>query len=184
MTNKRAAMFRDERGIAATEFALLLPALLALVLGVYEISRYILLHQKLERVAYTVADVTGQQTAVTAAGLNDIMAAAIKIMDPYEFPDNGVIILTSVYQDPDGGPVVRWQYKGGGTLDRESRIGAAGDEAELPAGFTLNDSDNVIFSEVFYSYIPDFDEEYFASRENYKYAVFKPRLGALTTAPN
>ncbi len=184
MTTRRKNIFTDQSGIAATEFALLLPVLLALMLGVYEISRYILLHQKLERVAYTVADVTGQQTAVTIAGLNDIMAAAIKIMDPYEFPDNGVIILTSVYQDPDDGPVVRWQYKGGGTLDRVSRIGEPGDTPQLPTGLALNDSDNVIFSEVFYNYIPDFDEDYFATRENYKYAVFKPRLGALTTPPN
>ena len=184
MMNKRANIIRDETGVAATEFALLLPVLMALVLGVYEISRYILLHQKIERVAYTVADVVGQQTSVTNAGLSDIVAAASKIMDPYDFEQNGVVIVTSVYQDPDDGPVVRWQYKGGGVLDRESRIGASGDEAELPNGLTLNESDNVIFAEIFYNYIPDFDEDYFDDRENYKYAVFKPRLGALTTAPN
>ncbi|MCB1537727.1 MAG: pilus assembly protein [Rhodospirillales bacterium] len=174
----------DERGVAATEFAFLLPILLLLVMGIYESTRFVLFSQKLDRVAYTVADVTAQQTAVTNADLSDIVTAATKIMEPYEFGELGRVIISSVYQDPDDGPVVRWQYAGGGTLPRDSLIGDPGEPATLPDGFTLNDEDNVIVAEVFYYYTPPFSEDYLSTRENYKTAVFKPRFGALTTAPN
>jgi Flp pilus assembly protein TadG len=166
------------------EFALTLPALMILVLGVYEMTRFILLNQKIDRVAYTVSDVVAQQTTVTTAEINDIMAAAAKIMNPYVFEENGLVIVSSVQQDEDDGPVVRWQIEGGGTLDRNSHVGVVNGAATLPDGLTLNDDDNVIIAEVFYDYIPTFTEDYFDTRENYKYAIFKPRFGALTTTPN
>jgi Flp pilus assembly pilin Flp len=177
-------LLKNERGVAATEFALLLPVLLALLLGTYEMSRFIILNQKIERVAYTVSDVVAQQTSITTAQLNDILVAASKIMEPYEFGPNGRVIVTSVYQDVDDGATVRWQYEGGGTLDRDSRIGVVDGDAVLPGTLTLNDDDNIIIAEVFYNYVPTFTEDYFGTRENYKYAIFKPRFGALTTAPN
>lgn len=181
---RRNPFLNDERGVAATEFALALPALLILVLGIYEVTQYILLNQKIDRVAYTVSDVVTQQTNVTQAQLNDIMAAAAEIMNPHDFINDGVVIVSSVQDDPDDGPTVKWQSKGGGLLDRDSLVGLVNGPAVLPDGFTLNEADNVIIAEVFYEYLPSFTEEYFASRENYKYAIFKPRFGALTTTPN
>lgn len=184
MMTRWCTIFRDERGVAATEFALALPALLILTLGVFEVTQYILLNQKIDRVAYTVSDVVAQQTTVTQSQLNDIMAAAAEIMNPHDFIDDGVVIVSSVQDDPQNGPIVKWQSKGGGLLNRDSLIGTVNGAATLPDGFTLNDSDNVIIAEVFYEYLPAFTEDYFASRENYKYAIFKPRFGALTTTPN
>ncbi len=175
---------RAQGGVAAVEFALVLPALLAILIGGFEISRFIIVNQKLDHVAYTTADVVAQETSVTQAQLADVMNAAAKIMDPFAFGPNGVVIVSSVYQDPTDGPVVLWQSSGGGTLERASHVGEVGDPAVLPDGFNLNDTDNVIVAEVFYSYTPVLTEEYFATRENYKFAVFKPRFGALTTTPN
>lgn len=174
----------NSKGVAATEFALLLPVLLALVLGSYELSRFIILNQKLDHVAYTTADVIAQETSITVAQINDTMSAAAEMMDPYGFGADGIVIVSSVYQDPVDGPTVLWQVSGGGTYARASAIGDEGEPAVLPEGFTLNDTDNVIVAEVFYNYVPTLTEEYFGSRENYKFAIFKPRFGALTTAPN
>jgi hypothetical protein len=170
--------------VAAVEFAFMFPVLMLFLLGSFELSRYIIVNQKIDHVAYTAADVVGQETMITTAQLNDIMSAATEIMDPFEFNENGIVIISSVEQDPDNGPVVRWQRMGGGTLNKNSRLGEEGDVATLPDGFTLNDNDNVIVAEVFYDYLPSITEEFFASRENYKVAFFKPRYGALTTAPN
>ncbi|NBX65418.1 MAG: pilus assembly protein [Proteobacteria bacterium] len=173
-----------ERGVAAVEFAFMFPILMLFLLGSFELSRYIIVNQKIDHVAYTTADVVGQETSITTAQLNDIMSAATEIMDPFAFGENGIVIVSSVEQDPTEGPVVRWQRMGGGTLDKNSRLGEEGDSAALPDGFTLNDNDNVIVAEVFYDYIPSITEEFFSSRENYKIAFFKPRYGSLTTAPN
>jgi len=177
-------LWAENGGVAATEFALMLPVLMTMLLGSYELSRFIILNQKIDHVAYTTADVIAQETSVTNAQLNDIMNAAAEIMDPFQFGENGLVIVSSVYQDATRGPIVVWQSRGGGTLDRISRIGVVNNTAELPEGFTLNTRDNIIIAEVFYNYIPTLTEKYMKSRENYKFALFKPRYGALTTAPN
>jgi Flp pilus assembly protein TadG len=175
----------DQRGIAFTEFALVLPFLLLLMMGGYELSRLIIVNQRLEKVAYTVTDVVAQQTSVTNAQLGNIMTAAAEIMQPYPFSANGDIILSSVYQNGTGtSPTVKWQYKGGGTLASVSKIGQLAGIAALPSGLTLNNTDNVIIAEVFYNYTPLLIAGPILSTSLYKVVVFKPRLGALTTPPN
>jgi TadE-like protein len=175
---------RCTRGVAAVEFALLLPLLMTMLLGSFEIMRYIIASQKLDHIAFTSADVVAQETSITNAQINDIMSAAVEIMEPFPFGDVGVVIVSSVQDDPVRGPVVRWQITGGGTLVRDSEIGETGDDATLPRDLILNDGDNVIIAEVFYMYTPVITEDYFGTRENYKYAIYKPRYGALTTPPN
>ncbi|MBU6234631.1 MAG: pilus assembly protein [Alphaproteobacteria bacterium] len=175
---------RNDRGVAAVEFALIFPLLMTFLLGSFEVVRYIIVNQKIDHVAYTVADVVGQEESITRAQITDIMSAATEIMDPFGFGQDGIVIISSIEQDPTEGPIVRWQVTGGGTLDKDSRLGLEDDVADMPATLTLNDNENVIVAEVFYNYTPAFSEDYFSTRENYKYAVFKPRYGSLTTAPN
>ena len=174
----------DERGLAFIEFALVLPVLLLLFMGGYELSRLVIVSQRLEKVAYTVNDVVTQQTSVTNAQLGNIMTAAAEIMQPYPFASNGGIVLSSVYQSgATTSPTVLWQYQGGGTLPSTSRIGQPGGLATLPAGFTLNATDNVIIAEVFYNYTPLLTAGPIQPTTLYKIVIFKPRLGALTTPP-
>lgn len=173
----------NQRGAAAAEFAIMFPVLLLLLLGGFEISRFLLIHQKADKVAYTVTDVVAQSTSVTNAQLALVMSAAAQIMQPFTFGANGRVIVSSVYQNGTNPPVVRWQYAGGGTLSRTSQIGTVNGNATLPGGLTLNDRDNVIIAEVYYSYVPVFSGGLMTARDIYKNAIFKPRLGALTTPP-
>lgn len=168
------------------EFALVLPLLLVLCFGGFELSRFILISHKLEKAAYTVTDVVAQQTSITTSQLNNIMAAASEIMQPYAFRDNGVIILSSVYQSGAvNPPTIKWQYTGGGNLyGAASKVGQVGGYATLPAGLTLSDKDNVIMAEVFYKFEPVFAGEVVTPSDIYKTVFFKPRLGSLTTPPN
>lgn len=171
------------RGIAATEFALVAPMLLLLILGGFEFSRYMLIHQKTEKVAYTVSDVVSQNTSVTDAELTQISNAAAQIMAPYSFSSQGVVIVTSVYKPVGSAAKVNWRHSGGGALVRASQIGAVGGAATLPTGLELNDKDNVIVAEIYYFYTPLFGGSLIANGDIYKTAIFKPRLGALTTPP-
>ncbi len=176
-------IIRNRSGVAAIEFAMALPVLLLLFLGGFEVSHLLLLHQKSDRIAYTVADVVTQSTTVTNAQLNQILNASAQIMQPFTFGANGVVIITSVYQSSTNPPTVRWRYTGGGTLPRTSQIGSVNGTATLPSGLTLNDRDNIIISEVYYRYTPLFPGIIFDARDIYKTVIFKPRLGALTTPP-
>lgn len=177
-------MLRAEDGMAAIEFAFAAPILLFLLLNGAEMSRALLIHQKAEKVAYTVSDVVSQATVLTTGQLSQIVAAGAQIMEPYAFNADGVIIVSSVYQGTGlVQPVVIWQYIGGGTLPRTSRVGAISGNAILPDGLVLNAKDNVIVAEIFYRPTPAFLGEGWAATEIYKTAIFKPRLGALTTPP-
>lgn len=86
----------DDRGIAAVEFALILPLMLMIYLGLVELSRGMRAAQKLDLVAHMLADLTAQKLdcpsgasscATGQAGLNEtdissIFSAANVIMAP------------------------------------------------------------------------------------------------------
>ena len=54
---------RDRRGVAAIEFALILPILVLLCLGCFEVPRYVLIWQRIERAASGVSDLVAQPTS-------------------------------------------------------------------------------------------------------------------------
>ena len=119
-----------------------------------------------------------------AAQLEQAVTAAATIMEPYEFSPMGIVYISSVYKQGVNAPTVRWQYSGGGTLTRTSQIGSVGNNATLPNNLTLNDKDNIIIAEVFFSYAPFMTDGIFAENVDlYQVTIFKPRLGALTTPP-
>ena len=175
---------RNQQGIAAMEFAMVAPILMVLFLGGTEFSRYLIIHQKVEKTATTIADIVAQSDSLTQAQLNQIFLAASEIMQPLSFNTEGVVIVSSVRQQGSAAsPNVAWQRIGGGDLTRTSQIGTQGFAATLPAGFTLNDKENVIVAEVYYVYSPLFGEKMVATGDVYKRSVYKPRLGALTQPP-
>lgn len=179
-------MARAQEGLAYLEFAITLPFLLALLMASVEVTRYILIAQKLEKVAVTISDVTSQGSTISTSGLNSIITAASQVMQPYSFGSSGYVIITSVKQtgtyNVSNPPRVNWQYTGGGTWTQASQIGSPGGTATLPNGMTLNDKDNVIITEVFYNYQPLLSTNGVISGTSlYKLGLFKPRLGDLST---
>ena len=177
---------RDESGIAYLEFAIATPFLLALFMGSVEMTRYMLMVQKLEKISSTVSDVVSQGSTISTAQLNNIITAAGEIMRPYTFGDRGYVIITSVKQTGNWSaanpPRVNWQYKGGGTWLQNSLVGSPGTSATLPNNMTLFDRDNVIVTEVFYNFSPMLATNgIIGNTPLYKIGIFKPRLGDLST---
>jgi Flp pilus assembly pilin Flp len=187
MLNHLRKLWRDAGGVAAIEFALLLPMLLALLIGCLEVTFKIRSTQKAEKLAVTLSDVIAQSTAVTSGDLNKLTGAVDKIMDPFPFGDDkGKVIISSVYwEQGEDAPKVNWQcpYPPDGAHNGTSKFGAKGDNATLPAGFTLNEKDNIIVAEVFYEYEPIAPGYLFDKDDIYRRAIFKPRLGLLTADP-
>lgn len=177
---------KNESGIAVVEFAIIIPFIMALLMGAIEVTRFILITQKVEKVAVTIADVTSQGSTISTAQLDNIIIASQQVMLPYTFDTNGYVIITSVKQtgtfSGTNPPRVNWQYRGGGTWTQASLIGSPGTSATLPNNMTLFDKDNIIITEVFYSYTPLISGNGVISGTSlYKVGVFKPRLGDLST---
>jgi Flp pilus assembly pilin Flp len=189
MRNCLRKLWRDRRGVAAIEFALLLPVLMALFIGCLEVTFKIWSTQKAEKLAVTLADVIAQSQEVTINDLESLVSSVDKIMEPFPFGADGVVIISSVYlpqpeeDQPLGEPIVNWQHTKG-TYSATSKIGTTGNEATLPDDFDLNERDNVIVAEVFYKYTPIAPGVLFDEDVIYRRAFFKPRLGALTDTPS
>ncbi len=100
--------FSNQDGIAAVEFALLLPVMITLFFGVVETSLALLCRADVSKMASTAADLISQANTVSSADLNNVYAAAGTILYPYYDPsvssasDRPSIRLTSVVDDGSG----------------------------------------------------------------------------------
>lgn len=75
---------RDRSGLAALEFALILPAMLVLYIGGVELTDGISIKRKLGHVASAMSDLVAQDTAIAdTTEMNDIFKAGQAIMAPY-----------------------------------------------------------------------------------------------------
>src|SRR3984957_18341101 len=87
-----ASLMEDRRGIAATEFAFIVPIMLVLFFGTVEISSGVAVDRKVTFIARTLSDLTGQAPATdqaqTYAQISDtyiqnVFTASIAIITPY-----------------------------------------------------------------------------------------------------
>jgi Flp pilus assembly protein TadG len=172
-------LWHNKDGVAYVEFALSLPFLLVLFIGSVEVTRFIIVSQKVEKSAVTISDVVSQAENITTTQLNQLITAVEQVMQPYSFDSNGFVVISSVSKTGTNAPRINWQYTGGGTWTQPSQIGTTGLTATLPNGLTLNDRDTVIIAEVYYNYTTLIPSELISNRQLYRVAVFKPRLGNL-----
>src|ERR1700736_1759803 len=77
------ALFGDISGLAATEFALVVPVMLVLFFGTDEFASGIAVSRKVTLMARTLSDLTSQNTSVNDTQLTNIRNASVAIMTPY-----------------------------------------------------------------------------------------------------
>lgn len=178
--------WRDDTGVAAVEAALLLPVLLTTFIGCTEVTFKIWSTQKVEKLAVTLADVLTQSQTISPEGMEQVVEASDRIMDPFPFGDEGLIYISSLYVAQDETVAkVNWQCKSlGASFDAPSKLGEVGEDAALPLHLQpLAERDNVIAAEIYYKYTPIMPGLMFDESVVYRQAFFKPRLGALTNSP-
>ena len=78
-----AELASDCRGLAATEFAFIVPLMLVMFFGTVEFSSGVAVDRKVSLMARTLADVRSQNTSVTDTQLQNFFNASAAIMWPY-----------------------------------------------------------------------------------------------------
>lgn len=175
-------LLRTAQGVALIEFAFVLPILMLLLFGALEISRAMIITQRVEKVAYALADVTSQYPPATAERLSgeisetelrtNVFPQFERIMGTYADTTRQNMILTSVVREGATNRI-KWQIAGGGTLTRNvtsvvnglapSAIGVgvmnqtatfSGDGEVAREMQSSSDGENVIIAEIFYQYQP------------------------------
>lgn len=76
-------LLRDNSGLAAVEFAMILPLMLVMFFGTIEVTSGVAVNRKVTIVTRTLSDLTSQASSVTDAQLANFFAASAAIMTPY-----------------------------------------------------------------------------------------------------
>jgi Flp pilus assembly protein TadG len=101
----------DSAGVAMVEFAACLPVLMALLLGGVDLSRFVMVSQKMDRVAAGMGDLVAQAKTLNTSDLTNIYAATAYVTAPFDFQDTGVVIISSI--SLIGGVMkINWQSRG------------------------------------------------------------------------
>jgi Flp pilus assembly protein TadG len=101
-----AQLFVDRRGIAAVEFALIAPLLLALYFVTMEVSLAIEASKKVDRIGSMVADLVTQQSSVPRAELENMMQLGQATLQPYN-RSMPKIVVTEIWITDDPTPKVQ-----------------------------------------------------------------------------
>ena len=137
---------RDERGIAATEIALLLPLMVSLYFGVVQLSQAISARSNVTLTARTISDLVSRVTTINNADMTNALNASAAVMAPFPVT-NLKVTVSSVVIDANGKATIAWSD----TLNGSAR--AVGSVVTLPTALDVA-STSLIWAEVQYAYTP------------------------------
>lgn len=141
----------DNRGIAMIEMAIFAPVLVSFILGAADLTRYVMISYKIDRLASVSANLISRMDSFKEIRFTELFTAAPQ-MAPYDFATKGTLILSGIKYDANLGKKVNWRRTGGGTLAQTSQVGTLNAVAVLPTGFTLGTTELLVVAEVFYQY--------------------------------
>ncbi|CAL77153.1 conserved hypothetical protein [Bradyrhizobium sp. ORS 278] len=158
LSSRARSFLADIEAVAATEFAIVLPFLLMLLLGGVELGNGMAIGVKVSAASHTVADLVAQNIQISASKMQDILQASNAIIAPYPMKDvsgNSLVTVTvsEVSTDDSGNATVRWSQSTSTTGAR-----AIGQTMKLSAFTTTtptNANISLILGEVSYAYKPN-----------------------------
>ncbi len=173
---------RDQRGVAAMEFAILASVLTLAMLGGTELSRYTLMHQKMDRVSASVSNMVAQSSTMKPADFSNMWGAAKEIAKPFDIADaKGKVIISFIVAESDTVYRIQWQRSGVGTLAENSQLGTEGGTATMPPGVTMKQGDTIVGVEVYALYSAFVFPELIGTGLVYHRSFDQPRLNDLIT---
>jgi Flp pilus assembly protein TadG len=155
MRNQLVRFWHGVEGLAAVEFAFVLPIILAMLLGLVELSHASGVRTQVINMASTASDLIAQEAASTGSDMDTAFAATKAILFPHD-TKLAAITITSVI---DGGagksPVIAWScsMQGPNAVTTTPFSKGANPSPALPNGLlTAGSGGSVIWSRVTYKY--------------------------------
>jgi|SRR5215469_5674568 len=171
------AAFRKFRlargGLAAIEFALLLPVMLLLYLGAFEISQAVSVKRQVTLTASTVANIVTQYASISASQtMPDILNASAAVLTPYSV-SKAVVTVSCIAIDANGKATVTWSQALNGTAR------TVGSVVNLPAGLSVPNT-SLVLGETSYAYTPVIDFMHIGTLNLYSSVYMLPRSSSGT----
>jgi Flp pilus assembly protein TadG len=104
----------DTRGVAAVEFAIVVPFMLLLYVGGVELGNGMAISVKVSETAHTVVDLVSRNACVTDSTLSTMLGASTATIAPYS-SGNTTVIVSEVSTDANGNATVTWSKALNGT---------------------------------------------------------------------
>jgi Flp pilus assembly protein TadG len=137
-------LLADCRGIAAVEFAMIVPIMLVVFFGTVEFSSGVAVDRKVTLMSRTLSDLTSQSISVADTDLSNFFAAGTAIMTPYS-PTPISSTITELWVNSSLQARVQWS-KGSAPLAVSSVV-------TIPSQLAVANT-YLIYSQVSYLYVP------------------------------
>lgn len=138
----------DRRGVAAVEFAIILPFMLALYIGGVELGDGLAIQVKVTDTTHIVADLATQNTSINNATMLGILGASSATIAPYSATNINVTV-SEVSTDAAGVATITWSD----ALHGAGR--PVGQQITLPTSLAGLPNISLILGEATYSYTPN-----------------------------
>ncbi len=170
-----ARMVGDRRGVAAIEFALILPIMFMLLVGTVEFSLALTVDRRVSQVANSTADLIAQKKKISTSEVSGIMQIIEHLVRPYDPSRLRVTVLNVIANISDASDTtVCWSYEHNGGAGSY----AAGAEYFLPEDI-VEAGGSVIVAEVVYDYEPIIFRYFIKSAFSLSDTLYlKPRLSS------
>ena len=142
-------------GVAAIEFAMIMPVLVIILLATYDGGRAIAIYMKVRSATYTLAAITNQYTTIQSSDIQAIVGATSVVLAPYSSTP-AVVVISQIKIATGGKATVSWSYALNGTALTQ------GSTATIPAGLVASGNTcstypcYLILGQVSYAYTPLF----------------------------
>lgn len=166
----------DADAVAAVEFTLILPFMLALYLGSLEFGNAMAVQFKTAMATRTVADLTSQYILIDDNTISGILNAASTVVAPYS-GSSMIVTVTQITTNSSGQGTIAWSDSLNGTAR------TVGQSVTLPTALQIANT-TLIWSEVTYPYRPTFGYALTGTINISQSSFFYPRLSTTITRNN
>lgn len=173
-----ARFIKDAKGVAALEFAFLVPVLLLLFAGTVEVSRAVSMDRRFEQVTAMIADLIAREDAITSNDMEAIYDIVEQVMSPFDASSLKISVVPVKASATDAAKTFVYPE----TTNRPSRQGGtlyAKCAAYPVASGLLAKNSSVIVVEATYSYSPLFVGYLFGASTWTSKALASPRNGCV-----
>jgi Flp pilus assembly protein TadG len=142
------------RGVAAIEFAMILPVLLIMFLASFDGGRAIAVYMKVRSATYTLGAITNQYTTIQSTDMTSIVGATAVVLAPYT--GTPTVVISQIKINTGGKSTVSWSYALNGTALTQNT------SVTIPSGLVAAANTcgtypcYLIFAQVSYIYAPLF----------------------------
>ncbi len=155
MMQQSANIFRrfgaSTGGVAAIEFAMIMPVLAVMFLASFDGGRAIAAYMKVRATTFALAGIANQYSTIQSTDMTSIVGAASLVLAPYPSTlSNPAITISQIAIDGTGKATISWSYSQGGTAR------AQGSSITLPATALDANSTYLILAEASYTFTPLF----------------------------